>query len=115
MVSRVQKALEQHIEALRHIPGKNHILDTRPPKEVTERLTGLIDLLFRFIGLLVASPVDIAAALRQIAVYRLRHRRRFGKRGAGIVKIDPLHFLPSFGMESHILRLIIRQIYWNFK
>ena len=59
MVTRAQKAFEQHIEALRHISGKCHRLGTRPSKEVAEGLARLVDLLLRLIGLLIASPVDV--------------------------------------------------------
>ena len=98
MVPRPQKALQQHVEALRHVFGEDHIAAVRPVEQLAQQLPGLVHDLLHLIGAVVAAPVDVDTRLRHIAVHRLRHPGRLGKGGAGVVQIDLFHKVPLLGL-----------------
>ena len=105
MVSGAQKALQQHVQALRNIAGKCHVPAVRAVEQRCQPLPGLQHQLLRLIRLIIAAAVDVAAALLYILIDRLRYAFRLGKAGAGVVQIDPLHvfmlLFPYFLLVYH--------------
>ena len=105
MVSGAQKALQQHVQALRNIAGKCHVPAVRAVEQRCQPLPGLQHQLLRLIRLVIAAAVDVAAALLYILIDRLRYAFRLGKAGAGVVQIDPLHgfmlLFPYFLLVYH--------------
>ena len=109
MVSGLQKALQEDIQALGDVAGEHHVPAVGAAEQLRQQLAGVQHRLLRLIGLVITAAVDVAATVADIMVHRLRRAGRFGKAGAGIVQIDPLHdsgllfFLNFYQLTTHLL------------
>ena len=98
MIPRVQKALDEQVQAFGHIFCEDHVFAVRPVEQLAQKLAGLEHLFLGVIGGLVAAPVDVAAPVGHVIEHRPGHLRRLGKAGGGIVQINARHgrVLPLF-------------------
>ena len=109
LVPRVQKALEQQIEARCDVRRKDHAARVPAMKQRTEPLARLKNELLCAVGRAVAAARDIAAAAGHIPVNSLWHACWLWEAGAGVVEIDGRHTNPSF------VFLIVPTIYQECK
>ena len=94
MVARMEKALEQDIEALGDVFREADAFTIRRMEERGKALARGEDKILRRVGRAVAAAGDVDAAVGQVAADGLRHGGRLWKCGAGIVEIDG-HSAPS--------------------
>ena len=125
MVSGLQKALQQYVQAFGDIAGKHHVPAIGAVEQLRQQLAGVQHRLLRLIGFVIAAAVDVAAAVADIMIHRIRHTGRFGKACTGIVQINPFHgltlLLPyflsayhTFIGKSNFFRGYIYNWYWTF-
>ncbi len=101
MVTGLEEALQQDVQTLGDVFGKDHVLAVLPAEQLAQHLPGLVYGLLHAVGPLVTAPVDVAARLRQKAIHGVRHGPGLGKGGAGIVQIDASHASSSLlGVSS---------------
>ena len=63
MVARLQKAFQQHVQALGNIAGKDHVTAVRPVKQFRQLLAGTQHSFLSLIRFVIAAAVDVAAAV----------------------------------------------------
>ena len=112
MVPGLQKALQQYVQAFGNIAGKHHVPAIGAVEQLRQQLAGMQHRLLRLIGFVIAAAVDVAAAVADIMVHRLRHAGRFGKACTGIVQIDPFH---ASALLFPLLFISLPHIYWKIK
>ena len=96
MISRLQEALDDRIQALGNIPGEYYLAWVRTVEEFREQHSGLEDDLLGLIGSFVGPAIDIAAGACHEFIDGIGNRCRLRECGAGIVKIDGLLHGESF-------------------
>ena len=96
MITRLQDAVQQLVQAHRDAGGKDDIAGVITGKEIIDLCPRAIDQLFRFLGTAIASAAGVGAAGSHKPGSGFNHLRRFGKTRRRIVKIDSLHGLPLF-------------------
>ena len=89
MVPRPQHALDDDVQRLGAVFGKNHLLRLAA-KELRGQLPAAVHPLGRFDGEVVTAPSGIGAVAHQRLLHRLCHAGRLWKGGGRIVKVDHL-------------------------